>query len=54
MTYIFEKWLKYLRNGQSILEMTKDMLERAKVCGKLLKYLRNDLNIWEMTKTFGK
>ena len=29
--------------------MTKDMLERAKVCGKLLKYLRNDLNIWEMT-----
>ena len=29
--------------------MTKDMLERAKVCGKWLKYLRNDLNIWEMT-----
>ena len=29
--------------------MTKDMLERAKVCKKWLKYLRNDLNIWKMT-----
>ena len=29
--------------------MTKDMLERAKVCGKWLKYLRNDLNRLEMT-----
>ena len=29
--------------------MTKDMLERAKVCGKWLKYLRKDLDIWEMT-----
>ena len=34
--------------------MTKDMLERAKVCGKWLKYLRNDLNIWEMSKMSGK
>ena len=29
--------------------MTKDMLERAKVCGKWLKYL-----IWERAKMFGK
>ena len=32
MTYIFGKWLKYLRNGKIMWEMTES-------CGKWLKYV---------------
>ena len=32
MTYIFGKWLKYLRNGEIMWEMTY-------ICGKWLKYV---------------
>ena len=32
MTYIFGKWLKYLRNGENMWEMTQ-------ICGKYLKYV---------------
>ena len=39
---MFEKRLKYVRNGV-------DMCEMAKICGKCLMYLTNGLNIFEMT-----
>ena len=35
------KRLKYLRNGITMLEMTKEFDKR-------LKYLRNDVYMWEM------
>ena len=38
-------WLKYLRNHLNIWEMTKNMLEMAKICEKWLKYLRSGLNM---------
>ena len=60
MTYIFGNWLKCLRNGQNMWEMTQ-------ICDKCLKYMwkwqlfdkrlknvENDLEIWEMTQIFEK
>ena len=38
MTYIFEKWFKYLRNGDIMWEMRQ-------ICGKWLKYMGNGLSI---------
>ena len=61
MTYIFANWLKCLRNGQNIWEMTLICWEMAQICdemtylfNKLLKNVNNDLEIWEMAKIFGK
>ena len=52
MTYICGKWLKYLRNGKNIWEMTKDMLDM--VFENRLKDVENELEIWELAKMFGK
>ena len=52
MTQICWKWLKYLRNGKNIWEMTKDMLNM--VFENRLKDEGNELEIWEMAKMFGK
>ena len=35
MTYIFENWLKCLRNGQNIWKMTLDLWEMAQICGEM-------------------
>ena len=54
MTYIFGNWLKCLRNGQNMWEMTQICGKWLKYVGKLLNYLTNGLkmleneNIWEM------
>ena len=39
MTYIFRKWLKYLRNGYIMWKMTQRF-------GKWPKYLGNGLDTW--------
>ena len=61
MTYIFGNWLKCLRNGQNMWEMTQICWEMGQIRGemtylfdKLLKNVENDLEIWEMGKIFGK
>ena len=61
MTYIFVNWLKCLRNGENIREMTQICWEMAQICGqmtylfdKILKNVENDLEIWDMVKIFGK
>ena len=54
MTYIFRKWLKYLRNSYIMWEMTQIFWECLKYVGKRLKYLTNGLKMWKMTQRFGK
>ena len=53
MTYIFVNWLKCLRNGENIREMTQICWEMAQICGqmtylfdKILKNVENDLEKW--------
>ena len=43
MTYICEKWLKYLRNDQKYVGNDVDLWEIAEICGERLKYLINGL-----------
>ena len=40
-------WLKYLRNGFSMLEMAQEFDKR-------LKYVGNAVHIWEMAQVFEK
>ena len=40
MTYIFGKWLKYLRSGFTMFEMAYEFNKR-------LKYVGNDVYMWE-------
>ena len=39
MTYIYGKWLKYLRNGKNMWEMTYIRRKWLKYVGKWLNYL---------------
>ena len=41
MAQIHGAWLKYLRNGFTMLEMAKEFDKR-------LKYVGNDIYLWEM------
>ena len=54
MTYIFRKWLKYLRNGYNMWEMTQICGKILKYVGKRLNYLTNGLKMWKITQRFGK
>ena len=60
MPWMCGKRMKYLRNGFTMLKMTKEFDKRINVwemtyvCGKLIKYLRNGYNMCEMTQICGK
>ena len=54
MTYIFGNWLKCLRNGQNMLEMTQICGKWLKYVVKLLNYMTYGLKMWKMTQRFGK
>ena len=53
MKYIFGKWLKYLRNGYIMWEMTQICMKWLKCVGKGHNYLTNGLKMWKMTQKFG-
>ena len=52
MTYVCAKWLKYLRNGKTLWEMTQIYGKSIKYVGKWLKYLTNGLRMWKMNWRF--
>ena len=57
-TYVCGNWLKYLRNGENIWEMTQmdNGLDGQwlKYVLKWLNYLTNGLKVWKMTQRFLK
>ena len=56
MTYIFGKWLKFLRKLNYVgndLDLGK-WLKYVDLNDKRLKKMENDLEIWEIAKVFGK
>ena len=54
ITYVYGKWLKHLRNGENMWEMTQICVKLHKYVGKRLKYLTIALKMWKMTQRFGK
>ena len=54
MRYIFGNWLKCLRNGQNMWQMTKICGKWLKYVSKWLNYLTNGLKMLKMTQRFGK
>ena len=54
MTYIFGKWLKYLRNGYIMWEMSQICEKWLKYVGKWLNNLTKALKMWTMTQGFRK
>ena len=54
MKYIFRNWLKCLRNGQNMWEMTQICGKQFKYVLKLLNYLTNGLKMLKMTWRFVK
>ena len=63
MAQIYGNWLKYLRNGFDLWELTQRSWEISKIfgkwlknglkCGKLIRDLGNGQNIWEMAQIHG-
>ena len=54
MMHIFGNWLKCLRNGQNMWEMTQICGKWLKQVGKWLNYLTNGLKMLKMTQRFRK
>ena len=53
MTYIFRKWLKYLRNGKIMWEMTQICIKWLKYVEKLLNYMTNGLKCGKRLRDLG-